>query len=377
MGVKSFFTSILASLSGNVKSLSCVGNDTHGIVILVMGTIGVGKSTFINMAAKEERTKVSAGQDPCTTEVQTVSIDVSPELLLRFPWLRSRSLYLVDTPGFDSPYESDQEIMDKIMKWLKGPYASKMVLGGVIYLHDISDDRYTGAAKKQISMFNALSGVNSLDGVVLGATKAGKVDGVTATRRLEVLKDPHWKSMINKGAQVFSVDRPSSALDIVREILDRCISWFIWSHLRSPTAAIASRRRPFLGTASNTRRRLTTTCTVTTCSLALLVFLFLSRFPLEAVVQCSCDISATHRHLTNSFNTHADTATSIFQALAPPDTEHVPPSVPQPYKSDPFTLPISRSSNGISTLASPLESTAIHVGSPAYSRSRSTISQPH
>jgi len=84
------------------------------IIIPVMGPTGVGKSTFINIAAGQDRTLVGHDLTSCTAEIQVVRV-THP----RFP---SRRIVFVDTPGFDDTYVSDTEILRRIANWLKDTY---------------------------------------------------------------------------------------------------------------------------------------------------------------------------------------------------------------------------------------------------------------
>jgi len=77
-----------------------------------------------------------------------------------------------------------------------------MVLGGVIYLHDISQDRFSGTARRNLEMFNRLCGDAALDKVVLGTTKWVRLSPNDGSRREAELKDVHWKEMVKKGSQV-------------------------------------------------------------------------------------------------------------------------------------------------------------------------------
>jgi len=97
-----------------------------------------------------------------------------------------------------------------------------MVLGGVIYLHDISQDRFSGTARRNLEMFNHLRGDAALDKVVLGTTKWARLSESDGSRREAELKEVHWKSMLDKGSKVlrFMGDK-RSAWDIVSVFLKR------------------------------------------------------------------------------------------------------------------------------------------------------------
>lgn len=77
-----------------------------------------------------------------------------------------------------------------------------MVLGGVIYLHDISQDRFSGTAKKNLEMFHVLCGDAALRKVVLVTTKWDRLREEHGKNREKELKTIHWQSLIKNGAHV-------------------------------------------------------------------------------------------------------------------------------------------------------------------------------
>jgi len=77
-----------------------------------------------------------------------------------------------------------------------------MVLGGVIYLHDISQDRFSGTARRNLEMFNRLCGDAALDKVVLGTTKWSRLSQDDGSKREAELQGVHWKEMVDKGSKV-------------------------------------------------------------------------------------------------------------------------------------------------------------------------------
>jgi len=97
-----------------------------------------------------------------------------------------------------------------------------MVLGGVIYLHDISQDRFSGTAKRNLKMFSHLCGDAALDKVVLVTSKWTRLPVENGTKREKELREIHWKSMIEKHSEVRSFrDSHQSAWDVVNFILER------------------------------------------------------------------------------------------------------------------------------------------------------------
>ncbi|THU96283.1 hypothetical protein K435DRAFT_593531, partial [Dendrothele bispora CBS 962.96] len=176
------------------------GRETD-IVIPVMGATGVGKSTFINYLFEDGKEHVKVGHNltSCTTNVTPVILPNNPKNSNS----ESPRIIILDTPGFDDTVESDVEILRRIADWLANSYRKKMVLAGIIYLHDISQRRFTGTARRNLSMLNRLCGEAFLQNVVLVSTNwEGFHDLRVLAARERGLMDEHWKFMIEKGSQV-------------------------------------------------------------------------------------------------------------------------------------------------------------------------------
>jgi len=96
------------------------------------------------------------------------------------------------------------------------------VLGGVIYLHDISQDRFSGTARQHLETFNRHRRDAALNKVVLATTKWSRLSESDGSRREAELKEVPWKSMRDKGAEVLRfLDDQKSAWDIVSVFLNR------------------------------------------------------------------------------------------------------------------------------------------------------------
>ena len=107
-----------------------------------------------------------------------------------------------------------------------------MVLGGIIYLHDISQDRLSNTARQNLDAFNRLCGDATLDKVILATTKWSRTSESDGSRRESELKEVHWKPMVDKKSQVRRfMGNQGSAWDIMSVFLQ-----------------IASQRREELGT---------------------------------------------------------------------------------------------------------------------------------
>ncbi|CAA7263275.1 unnamed protein product [Cyclocybe aegerita] len=106
-----------------------------GTLILLMGQTGAGKSHFINVAAGRVLATVNDNQTSMDPEINS--------FVVRNFNKRSgpSDLVLVDTPGFDHIYLSDSDILKLIAEWLYTSCSLDVSFGGVVYLHDITQDR--------------------------------------------------------------------------------------------------------------------------------------------------------------------------------------------------------------------------------------------
>jgi hypothetical protein len=96
-----------------------------------------------------------------------------------------------------------------------------MKLGGVIYLHDISQTRMLGTTRKNFDMFRKLCGDGAAASVILGTTKWAEVHQGVAERREKQLIETYWRDMTGQGSRVRRfLDTSESAWTIVYCILD-------------------------------------------------------------------------------------------------------------------------------------------------------------
>ncbi|KAF8883765.1 P-loop containing nucleoside triphosphate hydrolase protein [Gymnopilus junonius] len=205
-------------------------------VIAVMGPTGVGKSTFVRylveglegMLPQAVTVKVGDDLESCTVNLQPIPIPraVLPSFLKaadrqRFRGGEFKRLVVVDTPGFDDTYENDSEILKRIAEWLALSYSQDMKLGGVIYLHDISQARMLGTHRRNFEMFTALCGDDARRSVVLATTKWDQIMPEVGLKREAQLRSKFWKEMIGGGAHTHRFDsNPKSAWQIVHGLLD-------------------------------------------------------------------------------------------------------------------------------------------------------------
>lgn len=183
------------------------------IVIAIIGITGVGKSTFINYFSD---IPVQVGHDlaSCTGRVEVYPCTL-PD---------GTRLFLVDTPGFDDTYKTDTDILREVANWLSEAYQKAIKLTGIVYLHRILDVRMGGAAMKNLRMFKALCGDDSLGSVVLATTWWANVTPEVGRQREEQLcsTPAMWKNMIEKGSRIWRLDRDEeSALEIIHYLIEK------------------------------------------------------------------------------------------------------------------------------------------------------------
>jgi hypothetical protein len=100
-------------------------------------------------------------------------------------------------------------------------YDNNMRLGGLVYLHDISQARMLGTTRKNFDMFRKLCGEHADKSVILGTTKWREVLPAVGERREGELKSKYWAEMISAGSKTMRFDGTSeSAWDIINIILD-------------------------------------------------------------------------------------------------------------------------------------------------------------
>ena len=95
-----------------------------------------------------------------------------------------------------------------------------MKFAGIIYLHDISQDRITEVARKNLSVFKKLCGDRAAKHVVLATTKWSNLANETINQRETELRETFWKGMSSKGSSMTQFEgTPESAQKIVQDIL--------------------------------------------------------------------------------------------------------------------------------------------------------------
>jgi GTP-binding protein EngB required for normal cell division len=186
----------------------------NDVFIAVMGVTGSGKSSFIETCSGKS---VTVGHDleSCTTDVQRYRYDMSPD----------RAVWLIDTPGFDDTNRLDTDVLTTIAEYLVNTYKAKILLHGIIYLHRITDNRMTGAAKTNKETFQELCGQDALKKVILATTMWDEFKNLTKYKQAETRekelkqRQEFWGYMLEKGSSYHRYENTrESAQDIVNSL---------------------------------------------------------------------------------------------------------------------------------------------------------------
>ncbi|TFK19367.1 P-loop containing nucleoside triphosphate hydrolase protein [Coprinopsis marcescibilis] len=138
-------------------------------LIALMGATGSGKSSFINSVTGSYTAPV--GHDLSSL---TASVDQYAHTLVGGACVR-----LVDTPGFNDykgeGSKSDLQILQMIAAFLKTDsyghrHDANRKFTGVVYLHNITDQRVSRMARRNMRIFKQLCGTDSMKNVVVVTT---------------------------------------------------------------------------------------------------------------------------------------------------------------------------------------------------------------
>ncbi|KAF8147720.1 hypothetical protein B0H34DRAFT_669430, partial [Crassisporium funariophilum] len=139
---------------------------------------------------KEDRMVVGHSLASCNTKTEYAVIDRIAH---------RRRVVVVDTPGFNDESKRDTAILQKIVDCAHG-----ITLGGVIYLHDISRDRFSTMALTNLGMLHQSfsKSEEALQRIIFATTKWDRVRNDEGVTREKELKDTRWKSLIGRGSKV-------------------------------------------------------------------------------------------------------------------------------------------------------------------------------
>ncbi|KAG6833285.1 hypothetical protein H0H87_009460, partial [Tephrocybe sp. NHM501043] len=182
------------------------------VIIPIIGITGVGKSSFINiLLGEDDVAPVGHTLNSHTDHIQHIAYP--------HPYKAGCRVVVIDTPGFDHTTVDDREILRRIAVWLARSYDANMKLAGIIYLHEISQGNMS-PVRRNLDTFSKLCGPSAIKNVVLATTKWGDIPQPLGDEREKLLRDHHWKDMLDHGSVMFRHEgTQTSAQIIVDQIL--------------------------------------------------------------------------------------------------------------------------------------------------------------
>ena len=113
----------------------------------------------------------------------------------------------MDTPGFDDTQRSDADIVEEIVEFLCTQYELGIPLKGIIYMHRITDNKFSGTAQRYFEIFKTICGDGVLSNVILLTTMWDELrDKSVGYGRERELRKRFWNTMESKGSIIRSFD---------------------------------------------------------------------------------------------------------------------------------------------------------------------------
>ncbi|RXW11679.1 hypothetical protein EST38_g14176 [Candolleomyces aberdarensis] len=179
-----------------------------------LGKLTRAQSQFINVAAGEDLAPVC---DDLTNEDDTIR-----HFILRNPEDPKASLILVDTPGLDNyDFRANDLILQNTRDWINNQYSSDTKLGGILYLHDITDDRGGLPYQNGTSPVMRFTNPELLKHLMLASGKWDRQrPEENFERREKELVATVWKRLLDNGAKSHRfLNTQESAWMILDELL--------------------------------------------------------------------------------------------------------------------------------------------------------------
>ncbi|THU87668.1 hypothetical protein K435DRAFT_867056 [Dendrothele bispora CBS 962.96] len=183
-----------------------------GILILLMGHTGAGKSSFINTASNRPNTAL------VNESITSESVEIMHFTIPNPANPSERPIIFVETPGFNHIKVNDFEILRHISEWMSRSCKLDVRVGGIIYFHPINQSRIS----ETNWLLNYLSSPEPVQHLLLTTTKwDGRL--TEYEHRERELKHKAWKGLLDRGARTsqFRNDlSPESAWKVINMLLD-------------------------------------------------------------------------------------------------------------------------------------------------------------
>ncbi|KAL0057738.1 hypothetical protein AAF712_015613 [Marasmius tenuissimus] len=162
-------------------------------LIAVIGTVGSGKSTFINLATGGDR-RVAKAMGPCTDKI-------SPSQIFQVG-LSKQDVRLIDTPGFDETNLKDLgTTLGDIDKFLNTSFQNQR-LAGIIYLHRALYKDASSILPTELRQLRMLCGEETLKKVVIVTNGWEEVPREDWDTRRGALKVGSFRPALDDGARM-------------------------------------------------------------------------------------------------------------------------------------------------------------------------------
>ncbi|TEB21457.1 hypothetical protein FA13DRAFT_1819511 [Coprinellus micaceus] len=189
------------------------------VVVLVTGLTGSGRSTFINALLPVSGPKMEVGLSitSCTKSVGCAIVDLRESTTCK----RDFRLVLVDTPGFDdhATLDSSAVVIRNIVEWLNGSLPEGGCRGGVLYLHDMTKDRFQGtAAELDLCTLDRSLNADISPRLAIVTTKWGRLSDEEGEMRYRMLEN-RWSHILSGGSRVYRFKKEEDAWTILSSFL--------------------------------------------------------------------------------------------------------------------------------------------------------------
>jgi hypothetical protein len=190
-----------------------------------MGMAGAGKTRFISLCTGESILEETGDiLQSCKHQgriLQDHSSDwrLGPSgVSLHTVQRNGRTIHLIDTPGLDDTTRPDEDVFQELAYWMAKSCKMNVRIGGIVYLHRVTDPRVQGSALRGLRIFKKLCGVENYPGIVLATTRWDEVDSNIGSERVRELKErpEFWGELLAGGSYVSDTSAGKiSALRIV------------------------------------------------------------------------------------------------------------------------------------------------------------------
>lgn len=138
--------------------------------------------------------------------------------------VNNRKILLLDTPGFDDSAVGNLEVLNEIASNLYtfARERQEFQTQGVIFLHDISENRFAGSQRKTLEILTALCGPKGLKNCIIGTTMWSPPESVRFENEVIREKDflrSYWRGIL-KTTRILENDR-DAVVGIINDILAR------------------------------------------------------------------------------------------------------------------------------------------------------------